>query len=360
MPTQAIPTTHQNNFNLIRMVAASLVLVSHSFPLSGLVEPLREDLGVTWGSIAVDIFFVTSGYLVTASILRGGNVKNFLLSRMLRIFPGLIVAIFLTTLICSVWFTSLTFTEFWKQWQTWRYLLKNSLLLLPQGLQWTLPSTLMGVPWDKGDGGAVNGSIWTLPVEIKMYLGLLAGYVACQFVAKKSTHKSLNVIGVFRTVCIAASVALLGTDIYFSVHGNHDLLVHMAAMFFVGGTLYVLAIDFKRTWGIAFVALIAVLMATLGGVTWFLPIYTLCLPCIVLSMAYAPTSLLRGYNRLGDYSYGMYIYAFPVQQWSAYLIKDIEPWQMMLVCFPCVIVLAVLSWNLIEKRALALKPKVRH
>jgi len=360
MSIKTIPQSHQNNFNLIRMVAASLVLVSHSFALTGLTEPLRNSLGVTWGSIAVDIFFVTSGYLVTASIVRGGNAKNFVISRSLRIFPGLVVAIFLTTLICSVWFTALSFSEFWSQWPTWRYLIRNSLLLLPQGIQWTLPETLIGVPWDKGGGGAVNGSIWTLPVEIKMYLYLLGGYITCRFFVSKRSYTSQTIVAVFRPACIVVSVVLLMADLYLTSLGKHSLVLHMAAMFFVGGAFNLLAIDFKRTWGIATFALIAVLLATLGGAAWFLPVYTLGLPCIVLSMAYAPTPLLHGYNRLGDYSYGVYIYAFPVQQWSAYLIKGIGPWEMMAVCFPCVLILAVLSWNLVEKRALALKPKVRH
>lgn len=357
MTTASALNKHQNNFNIIRMVAASLVLVSHSFSLSGLAEPLRDSLGVTWGSIAVDVFFVTSGYLVTASILRGGNVRNFLLSRFLRIFPGLLVAVFLTTLVCSIWFTTLSFTAFWSQWPSWRYLIKNSLLMLPQGLEWTLPGTLTGIPGDKGGGAALNGSLWTLPVEVKMYLYLVIGYSICRLVAQRVNRDSWATYRVSKYVAFTLSALLLGIDLYFTSQGNHVLVFHMATMFFAGCALNAMDVKFKKQWPLATAMLIAVLLAAQAGSEWFMPIYILTLPWIVLSMAYAPTPLLYGYNRLGDYSYGVYIYAFPVQQWSAYLIKGIGPWEMTVVSLPIVLILAMLSWNLVEKRALAFKPK---
>jgi len=357
MTTTSTLAKHHNNFNIIRMVAASLVLVSHSFALSGLAEPLRDSLGVTWGSIAVDVFFVTSGYLVTGSILRGGNVKYFLISRFLRIFPGLIVAVVLTTLVCSLWFTTYSFSEFWSQWPSWRYLIKNTLLLLPQGLQWTLPGTLIGIPGDKGSGAALNGSLWTLPVEVKMYLYLVAGYSICRLVANRANRDSWTLFRLCRYVALTLSALLVGIDLYLTSRGNHVLVLHMATMFFAGSAFNAMDVNFKRLWPLATAMLIAVLLAAQVGSEWFMPIYILTLPWIVLSMAYAPTPLLYGYNRLGDYSYGVYIYAFPVQQWSAYLIKGIGPWEMTVVSLPIVLILAILSWNLVEKRALAFKPK---
>lgn len=355
MTIQSPPAKHQNNFNLIRIVAASLVLISHSFALSGLAEPLRDTLGVTWGSIAVDIFFVTSGYLVTGSILRGDHAWNFVTSRMLRIFPGLMVALLLTTLVSSIWFTTFTFTSFWSQWPTWRYLIKNSLLLFPQGLEWTLPGTLIGLPGDKGGGAALNGSLWTLPVEVKMYIYLLVGYLACRLLARKTSLTTT--LHAFKPSLIVLCMVLLTTDLYLTSLEKHNLVVHMAAMFFTGGALSTLGIPFERTWRSATIALLVTVAAAHIGPDWFMPIYTLTLPWVVLSMAYAPTPILHRYNRLGDYSYGVYIYAFPVQQWSIYLHKRIGPWEMMAVCFPIVLVLAVLSWNLVEKRALAFKPQ---
>lgn len=357
MTTKNIPASHQNNFNLIRMLAASFVLVSHSYALCGLDEPLRATLGVTWGSIAVDIFFVTSGYLVTASIVRGANARDFVFNRILRIFPGLIVAVFLTTLVCSFWFTTLTFPEFWSQWKTWRYLIKNMMLVWPQGLEWSLPQTLIGIPSDKGGGAALNGSLWTLPQELKMYAYLLGIYVGCRTFTRVLASSIWGMSRVFSvTICSVAAIALM-TDIYFTANGQHKLVLHMGAMFFVGSAAFAKNVSFARLWPFSIIAIGVVVATALVSEKSFLPIYSIVLPWTVLAIAYAPTHFLHGYNRLGDYSYGMYIYAFPVQQWTASLIKGIQPIQMMLICFPVVLLFAVLSWKFVEQRALKLKAR---
>ena len=99
-----------NNFNLIRIVAALAVLVTHSFALtvgSGNAEPLRASLGMTMGSIAVDVFFIASGFLVTASLLNRQSAIDFIWARVLRIFPALSVMLFLTVFGLGAFFTSL-------------------------------------------------------------------------------------------------------------------------------------------------------------------------------------------------------------------------------------------------------------
>lgn len=88
--------SRNNNYNLIRFLAATLVLFTHSFALtfgSGTAEPLRNTLGITWGTIAVDVFFVTSGFLIASSFFQRNNVTAFVWARILRIYPALIVAL---------------------------------------------------------------------------------------------------------------------------------------------------------------------------------------------------------------------------------------------------------------------------
>jgi peptidoglycan/LPS O-acetylase OafA/YrhL len=81
-----------NNFKLIRVAAALAVLVTHSFVLATGdrdAEPLNDSLGLTLGDIAVDVFFVTSGFLVTASLLRRERTLDYLRARALRVYPAL-------------------------------------------------------------------------------------------------------------------------------------------------------------------------------------------------------------------------------------------------------------------------------
>ena len=92
---------HDNNLNLIRIIAASLVLFSHTFTVvtgDSKREPLRLDYGVTLGSISVDVFLIISGLLVTISLIRGNDAVKFAKSRFLRIWPGLTISFLITVL----------------------------------------------------------------------------------------------------------------------------------------------------------------------------------------------------------------------------------------------------------------------
>ena len=86
----------------------------------------------------------------------------------------------------------------------------------------------------------------------------------------------------------------------------------------------------------------------------FLPAYMVVLPYLVMWLAYVPAGPVRAYNQVGDYSYGIYIYAFPVQQAVVALVPGISPAGVLAASLPIVAMLAVLSWHLIESPALGL------
>ena len=120
-----------NNFNLIRIVAALVVLVTHSFALVG------ESIGMTIGLIAVDVFFIVSGFLVTASLLTRQSTIEFLWARALRIFPALLVMLLLTVFVLGPFFTSLPLSSYFSDRTTYDYLLKCSTLFT--GVVYKLP-----------------------------------------------------------------------------------------------------------------------------------------------------------------------------------------------------------------------------
>ena len=155
-----------NNFNLIRIMAALAVLVTHSFALAigtGAAEPFRDSLGMTMGTIAVDIFFVTSGFLVTGSLLTRHSALEFLWARTLRVFPALLVMLLLTVFGLGPLVTSWPLSAYLTDAGTYGYLLKCATLV--SGVQYNLPGVFADNPFKS----AVNGSLWSLPYEIRMY-----------------------------------------------------------------------------------------------------------------------------------------------------------------------------------------------
>jgi len=144
-----------NNYNLIRFVAASLVIYFHSYRLSGMgKDPLLELTGYTdIGQCAVNVFFAVSGFLVTKSFISRQNLPSYIEARLLRIFPGLIVAVMFTVFIVGLWATSKSFAVFLQSKMTLSYMLHNVTLI--KGVAHRLP----GVFETNQFSGSVNGSL---------------------------------------------------------------------------------------------------------------------------------------------------------------------------------------------------------
>ena len=108
------PPDRDNNFNLLRMAAATAVLVSHAYPLSlgdGVAEPLLHYLGMDLGTLAVYMFFAISGYFVTQSFHKNSGLIEFCIARIFRIYPALFVALLLTVGLLGPIFTTLGLPE---------------------------------------------------------------------------------------------------------------------------------------------------------------------------------------------------------------------------------------------------------
>ena len=330
-----------NNFNLIRFVAASAVLFSHSFALSvgkSSAEPLHSWLGTTFGQIAVDVFFLTSGFLVTASLLARGSVKTFAMARCLRIYPGLLVAVLLTTAVVGWRFTSLTPQEFFTSADTWRYVLKNATMVT--GEMHTLPGAFEHTPWRH----LVNSSLWTLPYELAMY-GLLSVFWIVLSMTGAEARLKWVVAGI--------AVLTMGAQLI-AIDWLHSSALRLTAIFFVGSSLYAFRGVVPMNTRLFFVLGIAMLVS-MAQVRLFGIVYLLTLPYLVLFLAYIPRGFIRKFNDVGDCSYGLYIYAWPIQQMLAALLPGIQPLPLFALSFVTTTTLACASWKLVEKPALSLK-----
>jgi len=340
-------TGRDNNFNLVRFVAALLVLYSHSFALaigSGDAEPPRALIGMSWGNIAVDIFFITSGFLITGSYLSRNNLIAFAWARILRIYPALIVAVMFCVFVVGLYFTTLTVLEYFSDAQTYKFMFKNILLFF--GVEYKLPGVFQDNPYKY----TVNGSLWTLPYEVKMYTMLAFILSVIVYLQKR-----LNFLTIKNTLL---SVALFSVILHI---GNHfgllplpDNFIKLFYMFFVGSAFYAWKdrIQLSSWW--FFVALILLLVSTANKDIFFV-FYSLLLPYLTLYIAYVPSGHVRKFNQIGDYSYGIYVYAFPVQQSMAALVPNISVSAMIIYSLSITMVLSMTSWHLIEKRFLKMK-----
>jgi peptidoglycan/LPS O-acetylase OafA/YrhL len=328
MTLGALATGRDNNLNLLRLLAACAVLISHSFVVSRgeEFEPLRASLGVTLGSLAVDVFFVISGFLVTRSLAYRRSGSEFVAARILRIYPGLIVHTIVTLLLVAPLVTSE---------HLWAYFADASLL------EYAVRNfTLNGAHNVKLPGVATmtNGSLWTLPVEASLYAMLLCGWL---------------VLGRGGRLLKSVAVVVLALAAYrYSRSGGSHLLV----MFSSGAVYYLLRDRVRLSWSWAAVSLALMLLATAHRTTF--QVTTLCLlPYLVLCLAYLPRGAILAFNRVGDYSYGLYIYAFPIQLATMQMLPGASPWDLASVSGVFTLLCAVLSWHLVEHRALQEVPR---
>ena len=340
-----------NNFNLVRLLAAGCVLASHSWPLSGTPgEPFERFAGFSLGHFGVDIFFVVSGFLVTGSLFSRGTLAAFVRARALRIFPALTVNAFGTALVIGPLVTVLPLAAYFRSPVTWAYAVLNS-TTWPWGVVWSLPGVFRGLP----AGDAVNGALWSLPWELTMYAMLVAlGALAL------GARRWLGPRGVRVAVLGIALLATLGHGLNEGADLSRAFRVvqglRLVALFFTGASLQLLRDRVPLSGGAAAVAL-AALIAALRWQGYALVAYPLLLSYVVLWAAIVPAGAVRAYNRLGDYSYGFYLWQFPIQQWIVLTHPGISQPLLFLASLPAALAIAVASWHLVERPALALKDR---
>jgi peptidoglycan/LPS O-acetylase OafA/YrhL len=337
-----------NNFNLVRLFAALGVLFSHSVAVLGLPlssEVFFEHVGVTLADMAVDVFFVTSGFLVTGSLIKRGSLGAFLWARALRIYPALWVMLIITAFVLAPALTSLTVSDYFARAETYDYFAKCATVL--GGVRWSLPGVFETVPL-KGD---FNISLWTLPLELRMYLSLAAAWLALA-AAPQVRARALGVIAPL-AAAVALGIVLWGRFAN-GTAGSGDIKVFM---FLYGTTLYLWRDRVPVTASLLVAGVAVLALASLDRAAFFI-VYLLTLAPLVLHVAYLPKGRIRRVNDWGDFSYGIYIYAFPIQQTLVFLAPGLSLIAMIALSCGFSALAAAASWFLIEERALALKGRV--
>lgn len=337
---RAIPLPRTaNNFDFLRLFAALMVVIGHSFWLSGngALEPVKVFTGF-WdiADIAVHVFFVMSGFLIAGSWANTRSLLSFAGKRALRIFPALIVAVLFTTFVIGLLATKLPADDYLSHASTWNYLTNIFL-----HIKFRLP----GVFAENAFPNTVNGSLWTLPFEVLMYLSLMG----------------LGLIPL-RGATIRVPVLLAALS-FFVVHvvtmettefARMASLARLGTFFYAGAALYFFYDRLHWHWLIALV-LIVIQLALAQSQAWPV-VHALTLPYLVIYVAHLRIPAVANVGKAGDFSYGLYIFSFPLQQlmvqWGG---QSLSLGEFMAASLITSGVFAALSWYLVEEPAMRLK-----
>lgn len=328
-----------NHFNLIRMCAASGVVISHAWRLSlgpDTLPPLEASTGFALGTICVILFFAISGMMITASYHRSRTKTSYLKARALRLFPALFVSCVLTMIFLFPIYTG-TAEDYLPE--AIGYVVRNTLMF---DVKYFIPGLFDNNPIS----GLINGSLWTLFYEACFYVGVLL----------------IGVLGLFRypRLCVAgflAGITLLLANAHlelFEIKGRMTHLFLLGIPFATGAIIYILRDRIPLSPLLCIVVAIAIALS--HGTFFYEILFLMGTSYIFISLGFLLPDILLNYNKLGDYSYGTYIFGVPVQQYMAYSGVS-TPLGNILWSYPVILLLAVLSWKYVEEPSLNLKHK---
>ncbi len=326
---------HHNALTMWRLVLAIGVILYHSWPLTGRqidYEPAVRLLS----NIFADGFFVISGFLITAAWVRRPYLKEYWASRVLRIFPGLwvcllVIAFVIAPIAAKIQHSTVTFSS------ELAYVVNNALLNVAY-------FDIDGTPADVPYPGVWNGSIWTL------FFVLLCDVMV----------SVLGIVGLLKrrwvipTLFVSAIIWAAYVSYTPPLYSWPQVLARFFVVFLAGAMLYQYQDQVPARWSL--VALSVVIVAASGFTQNYRVIGALPLAYAVIVSG----ALIRKTRLRNDISYGVYIYAFPVQQMLAgFGLTRLNPFLFFLLATAATLPIAALSWFVVEKHAMALKSRIR-
>lgn len=352
-------------FDFLRIFLALSVLFTHSFLIAeGEQQQFSgQPFSFLHGSI-LPAFFALSGFLITGSAMRL-KLSDFLVNRGIRIVPALAVDIFVSALVLGPIFTVVSYSEYFSSYEFFAYFANMFGVI-----HYILPGVFEGNPFP----ATVNGSLWTIPFEIGCYaiisfcifFGLLRYKWLCFFSAIVITEIVIYFYmfdtDLLKILADETGIAFLGSDRlenllahFFSDRGN-KLYIY----FMLGSLFYVFR------YGIPLSKILLCVSVAVCGIGAFMDLghipsglrlvaFSPFLVYIVVAVGLMKIPAVPLYNR-GDYSYGIYLYGFPLQQ----ALVVMFPWMtspLVHFSFSIVVVtgVAMMSWHYVEKPILKLR-----
>ena len=348
-----IKQNKENNFSILRIAAALMVMSGHMSYI--IATPLIKLFGANIQELGVAIFFLIGGYLISQSWLSEPVVVRYSVKRIFRIWPPLICFTLLAALVIGPFLSYLPLKEYYAHPLTDAYL-KNIFL----EVQYGLPGVFEQNPYPN----AVNGSLWTLPVEILMYAAVPVVLSLCRVKKEGTGKKSWMLLAAVTVLLCTAEVVyqILGLNWRFVVYATDWVSAfHIIPYYFIGmlyGNPRVKAMLNLP------VAIFLVLVGSCFDFSY--PARKMFLFVVfsyfVFSIAFAPANRLSKFFDKYEISYGIYLYGFFVQQVVVFFAQKLQvQWShsvYLAVCAAVTVVLSLLSFRFIEKPAAAASKKV--
>jgi peptidoglycan/LPS O-acetylase OafA/YrhL len=325
-----------NNFDGLRLLGSLMVLFSHQLALSGHAEP--RVFGVKLGTLGVMMFFTISGYLVTASWESDPHLIRFLRRRLLRIWPAL--ALSLTVCISFVCMVMIPPSD--------RAIVPNLLLSYLPNYAFVWKD---GIFFENNPYKFLNGALWTIPLEVQCY----GAVVIFGLVVRQQMRNALIVLAAIITVLqLSTNWSITSRTLPQFFQPSEDF--NLPTFFLAGALMYLVPVlrSHKGTCALALLGLIAGL-AGQTGIAW-----SVLVPILVLNVGLTSWPIFRSAACFGDLSYGIYLWAWPIQQLGVSIFGIQTYWPALLILtMVSTVSMAFLSWHLVEKHCLRLKPSVR-
>lgn len=334
-----------NNFDFLRFLFAVFVIITHSYALSGLEN--QQDLlqqitnnQASFSSIGLSGFFVISGYFIFKSFERSNHIYDYLKKRVLRVFPALLVVLLLSLLLVGLIYDGKT--PLLLNSSFWTYLPNNLSLYGFQGV-------ISGV-FEKNPYHSINGSLWTIRYEFSLYIA-----IALLFFIKNRSRLMIIVICFITVIMLSIYHVWIDTFAGVKILGMQGLHILNLGSFFVIGSLLAI-VGFTKWNSKILVGLLCITILVCFKLGLYNEVKHILFPPFIIGLGFLPVKYISNYSKYGDPSYGIYIYAFPIQQSLVYFYKPkIEILIMLSICLS--VLFGYLSWHLIEKRVLLYKQK---
>jgi len=332
-----------DGYGTLRLIFAFIVVADHVPVLLGLGNSFMPvTSGVDLGAVSVGAFMGLSGYFVMRSWQRDPNLWRFWVRRLLRIMPALVVVLGLSALVVGTLTTTLGKREYLAHPATWSYIGDN-LLLFPQ--QYVLPGVFTGNPYP----GAVNGSLWSLPVEVLGYalialLGLLITLTRHRFVMVVFALAMAVLLQRLSTNQVDLPTVLLMVPTF--------PLLQYLGMYAAGAAIWLYRDRIKLSWFGVLLCVGIDFTLYASAIVEVSRIFTL--PYLVISLGHLLPRRLWLPSWLTVANYGVYLYGFVVLQTLLFLGMR-TPWLVAATAVPIALVAGLVSWHLVEKQAMKLR-----